>query len=225
MATQLLPSSSLVRAATGENQRIERALASLRAREHDLGRQLDDLREEIRGLLDRQQLLARLTERDQGAAAAAEAGPGRLVKGRELRREAGRLLWTTVGDGQIHYREWYERMLVAGVVVGGKDPLASFLTNIRDSPAVARGSRPGYYRLDRAGENIVRQALDEALAELSDVTARLDEVRRSRASATGADKLRNHRDRMSHRVRALEADLAELDAIFASGDSQDRAAA
>jgi hypothetical protein len=225
MATQLLPSSSLIRAATGENQRIERALASLRAREHDLGRQLDELREAIRSLLDRQELLAQLTHGNQGVVEAAAARPGRLVKGRELRREAGRLLWTTVGDGQIHYREWYERMLVAGVVVGGKDPLASFLTNVRDSPAVARGSRPGYYRLDRATEDAGHRALGEAVAELRDVSARLEAVRQSGASAAEADRLRNHRDRMTRRVRALEADLAELHAIFASGDSRYRAAA
>jgi hypothetical protein len=221
MATRLLPSSSLIRAAEGESHRIERALGGLRARKRELESRLEELSLEIASLLDRQRLLAQLTQGEE-AVGASEVPPGRLVKGRQLRREAGHLLWTTLGDGQIHYREWYERMLATGVAVGGKDPLASFLTNVRDSPAVAKGSRPGYYRLDRNSVAIVRQTRSEALAELADVTARLEQARRPGGS-TSADELRSHRDRMVHRIRVLEADLAEVEAIFSAASNREAA--
>ena len=74
--------------------------------------------------------------------------PRRAIKGAELRRVAGQLLWTAQRERGIHYREWFERVIAEGYAIGGKDPVASFLTNIRDSPAVIRGSTQGHYMLD-----------------------------------------------------------------------------
>jgi hypothetical protein len=48
----------------------------------------------------------------------------------------------------IHYREWFGLVRRAGYEVIGKDPLATFLTQLRRSQNVeAVGSRSGLYRL------------------------------------------------------------------------------
>jgi hypothetical protein len=51
----------------------------------------------------------------------------------------------------IHYREWFGLVRRAGYEVTGKDPLATFLTQLRRSGAVeAVGRRSGLYRLRAA---------------------------------------------------------------------------
>jgi hypothetical protein len=48
----------------------------------------------------------------------------------------------------IHYREWFGLLRRAGYEVVGKDPLATFLTQVRRSESVeAVGGRSGLYRL------------------------------------------------------------------------------
>jgi hypothetical protein len=113
--------------------------------------------------------------------------------------------------------------MAAGYAVGGKEPAATFLTNVRDSPAVARGSRAGYYRLDPASGERVVQLLGEAHAELADVNGLLDTARHAGAPVEAADRLRAHRDALAQRIRRLELDARELDAIFARESDSERA--
>lgn len=48
----------------------------------------------------------------------------------------------------IHYREWFALIVRAGYEVAGRDPLATFLAQLRRSEAVeAVGRRSGLYRL------------------------------------------------------------------------------
>jgi len=215
----IAPSSSLARAAASEFDRIERLLTALGRRRAALEAQLADLDAEASALRERQQLLRLLvpeTGNASGSPDAPQITAAKVVKGRALRRVAGRLLWQLQGDGEMHYREWFERVMAAGYVVRGKDPAAAFLTNVRDSPAVARGSRPGYYRLDPSSRERVTQALAELHAELADVTELLDRTRHARAPLDDADRLRGHRDALTQRIRRTELDVRELDAIFAS---------
>jgi hypothetical protein len=71
------------------------------------------------------------------------------LRGQHLEEIAVRLLRRSrEGDEPIHYREWFALLRRAGHHVGGKDPLATFLTQINRSPAVERvGQRSGLYRL------------------------------------------------------------------------------
>jgi DNA-binding transcriptional MerR regulator len=213
------PSSSLARAAGSEFERIERLLTGLSQRRAVIEAQLAELDAEMSALRERQQLLQLLVPGAGGAGGPLDAPPitaGKVLKGRALRRVAGRLLWQLQGEGEIHYREWFERVMAAGYVVRGKEPAAAFLTNVRDSPAVTRGSRPGYYRLDPARRERLAQRLGEAHAELADVTELLDRTRHAETSLDAADRLRTHRDALTQRIRRLELDARELDAIFAS---------
>jgi hypothetical protein len=214
-----VPSSSLVRAAAAESERIERTLSVLAQRRAALMVQMAEVDAQASELHERQRLLGLLVSKDETPESGKrESRPtttsSRTLKGRALRQVAGHLLWGTQSRDEIHYREWFERVLAAGYAVGGKDPAASFLTNMRDSPAVVRGSRAGYYRLDPSSRERLAQTLSETQAELADVIRLLDRARHGRESNDRADHLREHRDTLTQRLRRLEADIRELDAIF-----------
>lgn len=210
------PSPALVRAAGQEAQRLQRAIASVERQRTDLQAQLAALDEQLRQLRERERLLQLLVGDAATNAPTARAAiyAGKLLKGRALRRVAGRLLWQQLGDHEVHYREWLERVLAAGYAVGGQDPAATFLTNMRDSPAVVRGERSGFYRLAPHRREEIMQQVAEAQAELADVTRQLDRCRADRALGADVDALRKHRDDLTARLRRLEADHEELAAIF-----------
>jgi hypothetical protein len=75
------------------------------------------------------------------------------LRGQRLREIAVELLRQKKGAGVItvHYREWYELVLESGLRVAGRDPIATFLTQISRAPGV-KSVRPrsGLYRLSAA---------------------------------------------------------------------------
>jgi hypothetical protein len=73
----------------------------------------------------------------------------RELRGQRLQDIAVEVLRAKRGDGSVvHYREWYGLVTDAGVRVAGKDPLATFLTQISRSPSVESvRPRSGLYRL------------------------------------------------------------------------------
>jgi hypothetical protein len=74
------------------------------------------------------------------------------LRGQRLQEIAVDLLRQTKGAGvAVHYRDWFELLAEAGLHVAGKDPLATFLTQIARSPAVESvRPRSGLYRLRSA---------------------------------------------------------------------------
>lgn len=74
------------------------------------------------------------------------------LRGRRLREVAVQILRQRRAPGEVvHYREWYALLTDAGVRVAGKDPLATFLTQVSQAPEV-KSVRPrsGLYRLAAA---------------------------------------------------------------------------
>jgi hypothetical protein len=71
------------------------------------------------------------------------------LRGERLRDVALTVLREKAGDGTpIHYREWFAALSEAGFRVVGKDPLASFLTQVSRIDRVEKvGRRSGLYRL------------------------------------------------------------------------------
>jgi hypothetical protein len=71
------------------------------------------------------------------------------LRGERLREVALDVLRAKVGGGEpIHYRKWFDALVDAGYRVSGKDPLASFLTQVsRIDPVEKVGRRSGLYRL------------------------------------------------------------------------------
>jgi len=71
------------------------------------------------------------------------------LRGQHLQEAAVALLRQKKAVGEpVHYKEWYGMLLEAGARVAGKDPLASFLTQIARAPEVESvRPRSGLYRL------------------------------------------------------------------------------
>jgi len=181
--------------------------------------QLAELDAEAQGYARRRSLLEELVYVEEAlptppATAPEVRTPMRVIKGAELRRVAGRLLWTSQREDEIHYREWFERVLAEGYAIGGKDPVASFLTNIRDSPAVVRGSTQGYYRLDRSGLAKTSQQLGETQAELVDVERSIKRAYAGGDNQSSIRGLREHRDNLKQAMKRLEGKMHELHYIF-----------
>lgn len=215
------PSAPLIRAAQKELDRLARAASELRGRRQALQAQLDELTGELRALEGRRDLLLEVTGQPAVPAedAAEDDAPKRVLRGRELRRLAARTLHEWAGEEPVHYRELYERVLAGGNVLTGKDPAATFLTNLRESPAIVRGAKMGHYRLDRAAEARLAQELAETDAELDDVRRMLERVR-EHGSPAEAERLRTHHDRLKSRRRRVQADLDEVRFVFAAPDEK-----
>ena len=74
------------------------------------------------------------------------------VRGQKLRELAVELLRQKKGGrAVIHYRDWYALVVESGVRVGGKDPIAAFLTQVSRADGVESvRPRSGLYRLRAA---------------------------------------------------------------------------
>jgi hypothetical protein len=74
------------------------------------------------------------------------------VRGQKLRELAVEMLRQKKGLGvTIHYRDWYALVVESGVRVGGKDPIAAFLTQVSRAEGVESvRPRSGLYRLKAA---------------------------------------------------------------------------
>jgi hypothetical protein len=71
------------------------------------------------------------------------------LRGQRLRQVAVQVLKRHRGKAAtVHYREWYELLVADGHRVAGKDPIATFLTQLSRAPEVESvGRRTGMYRL------------------------------------------------------------------------------
>jgi hypothetical protein len=71
------------------------------------------------------------------------------LRGQRLRDIAAEVIWRhhLAGD-VVHYKEWFELVVADGYRIGGKDPAATFLTQVAHVASVERiGRRSGLYRL------------------------------------------------------------------------------
>lgn len=71
------------------------------------------------------------------------------IRGERLREVATEVLWRHHRVGEVvHYKEWLELVVREGHRVGGKNPTATFLTQVARVDTVERvGKRSGLYRL------------------------------------------------------------------------------
>lgn len=74
------------------------------------------------------------------------------LRGRKLQEVAVRLLRERgQPEATVHYRDWYALLVDAGVRIAGKDPLATFLTQVARADEVESvRPRSGLYRLRAA---------------------------------------------------------------------------
>jgi len=213
-------------AAAAERSRVERELARLTAREQGLA---DDLararsvREELEGEL---LVLHRFAEdpepQDLGATPAEPhlhvVAPGAApdsesaavtLKGARIRETAVRVLAQTPhADQAVHYRAWFELLRQQGFMPAGKDPLASFLTQIGRSPLVQRTTSAGKYTLDLEFPGRARARLAQLRDEL--------QVAQDLPPDAGVDSITEARERRSALTSELEATERTLEEALRS---------
>lgn len=222
------PSRRMQAAAAAERARIERELARLDARRATLARDLaavDQSREELQ---DQLRVLNRFAHAFGGDASpppprlsvvstpenGSNTAEGTVLRGARIRETAVRILaGTPEAQGPVHYRTWFELFVRQGFMTAGKDPLATFLTQIGRSPVVERTSGGGMYQLDFAFPGRARERLAELRAELQDAQAL--------AGDAGVEDIAAARERRAELTAELAATERALEESLRSlGDSE-----
>jgi hypothetical protein len=208
-------------AAAAERERVERELLRLSKREDRLAHELDAIREAQSALQGELVVLQRLARdlpaseipaadderrrlRVVPAASGAEGARDVLLRGAQIRETAVRVLASSETSRAVHYRTWFELLRHKGFVPAGKDPLATFLTQIGRSPVVQRSTAPGMYSLDYSAPARERARLAQLRAELGAIGetplgATVDEIGR----------IRGTRSRLNSEIASVERTLAE----------------
>jgi hypothetical protein len=106
--------------------------------------------------------------------------PHGYLRGGDIRLAAVRILASTENPTKpVHYAEWYDLLTHAGYGVAGRDPQATFLTQIGRSPVVNHTGERGFYALDldaprRLGAQL--QALHSELVGLHQGQQTIEEI-------------------------------------------------
>jgi|GEM_PF-1990967 len=214
MTPELSPSKALRRAAAAEIDRLTRAQQRVQHRLKELRTRAGALEDELRSLEARQSeievLLGEPTVPSAEAAASAPRDDGRrTLRGAALRSFAVAQLLAEVGPREaMHYKDWFALVLKADVDVGGKDPLATFLTTATRSPLIERGPEPGTYFVEPDVISGLRDELSERHAELRDLTEVL-----ARGSAPD-ERLQEHRKSLLSAIQKLERSLREAEEVL-----------
>lgn len=180
-------SRRLVSAARAERTRLIRDLDRLEREISQLRHALTEREHSAIAIRERLALLAPLAHDEDDSPFArrdfAEADAGRVetratqagneLRGVAIRIAAVRVLATAEDPSKpVHYRDWYRRVTAAGYVVAGRDPLASFLTQINRSPVVERAGGKGVYALNFEAVRLLRDQLRRLHHELITLSER-----------------------------------------------------
>lgn len=141
-------SEHVQQAVEGERQVVAGRLETLRAQAARLHELVDKVDAEVE---ETARLLRRMDEMLGIAPQLSLEAHGEL-RGQKLQEIAVELLRQKKGAGvAVHYRDWFELLLEAGLHVAGKDPLGTFLTQVARAPSVESVKpRSGLYRLRSA---------------------------------------------------------------------------
>lgn len=217
-------------AAFAERERVEREAARLQARRDELGRELAAVEAAREELANHLRMLNRFVHDDitpatRNGGSRLRAVPNRsadpvptgnlVLKGARIREAAVRVLaGSTQARSPVHYRTWFELFTREGFLPAGKDPVATFLTQVGRSPVVQRTSAAGTYQLDFLFPERARRRLTElgaALAAAQDlpVDAGVDDIAAARVRRT----------ELTSEIQATERALEE--ALRSLGDKPD----
>jgi hypothetical protein len=201
-------SAQFQRAIAGEIEKLKEAGSNLRqqAEEAEL------LAQQLRGDADSTERRATELEELLGTAPQLSLIQKNGLGGADLRQLAIEILARRRGPDQpVHYREWFELVASEGHEVGGKDPLASFLTQISRSPLVVKdNSQSGVYRLrghDALAE--LQAELQAARQKLAGAVERIDMAADGHLSTNELDKELARKKTVETDVGRLERQIAE----------------
>jgi len=160
---------------------------------------------------------SRLREQNLGSRQGEFAAPLGYLRGADIRVVAVRLLAATPSaTGPIHYGRWYELLREAGYGVAGRDPLASFLTQVGRSPVVERAGEPGMYVLDIDVPGRLRERLGllgEELVQLHEGQQTFEEI------ASARERRAELTSEYARLERALEEAIDALGLIGTGGEA------
>jgi chromosome segregation ATPase len=212
---ELQTSRALRRAAAQELERLSRTEQQVTARRETLREELEGVERELQALRERTELLEGLAQaRDTAGEADSQSedlgdDAGRVLRGAAIRRTAIQLLLERHGAGHpIHYRDWLSLLITSGYAVTGKDPHATFLSNITRSPVVVRAAEPGTYVVEPNAVGRLRAELAEVQAELRDLSATIAR------GGVPSERLRQHRADLTAASRRLEMQVAEAEGVL-----------
>lgn len=137
----------------------------------------------------------------------ADAVPSALplgeLAGADVRRVAVRLLLSSdTVLRPIHYRRWYEYLRDSGYGVRGRDPLATFLTQLNRSPVVRRAEQPGFYLVDLDAPARLHKRMGELHDELLALHA-------GQQTIEEIGSVRERRTELTRELAGVERDLEE----------------
>jgi hypothetical protein len=142
-------SSDFLKAAQAERDLLGARLAEAQERVEHFETRAAEAREEAKSLADS----IRAIEEVAGLAPQlAMCELSEELRGERLREVALEVLQRLSASGDpVHYRIWFEALVQSGFRVSGRDPLATFLTQItRIDKVESVGRRSGLYRLTAA---------------------------------------------------------------------------
>lgn len=243
-ADAYMPSSRMRGAALAERARIERELGRLQSRHDHLLAELAAVDAAQRDLADQVRALNRLVHDVEDAEPTNNRGPrspglanghtirqrhavnghepenGRaLLRGSQIREMAVRVLASSREASQpLHYRDLYALLFARGFSISGKDPFATFLTQLTRSPALRRGPEPGTYVLDYHASRRIQQELGRLVSEL-------DQMHREGTPAN-VELLESVRLRRRDIAAAIKQKQRELEEVLRSlGDEPEQVSA
>jgi hypothetical protein len=174
MSKPIQRSRRFTKAARAERDRLARRRSRLFKQREELQARIDKLDEDLEAV-DREILLIEdiamaPEESDEVAIKRSEGEQDpNLLKGFEIRATAIPLLLREQGTAPIHYRGWLELLTCHGYVVAGKRPDAVFLNQVTRSPLVRATTKSGYYAIDLAVVDQLREKLRRQQTELADL--------------------------------------------------------
>jgi hypothetical protein len=216
------PSRRLAQAAAAERARLESELAIAEQEVTGLRKRIENVEKQASTIRQRLQLLDQLGATD--AKAPSRTARPRLVpperepangwlRGAAIRQAAVRILAASANPHrEIHYMNWLELLYEAGYAIPGRDPAATFLTQLGRSPVVVRADQPGTYVLDLKSPMRLREslmALNEELLALHHGQQTIEQI----ASA------RDRRTELISEIARVERNLEEALAAIGFDDS------
>jgi len=215
-------SQRLRRAAAAEHLRLSRERERLERRINALEEELASHTHAANEIRERLTVLAQVSDQpnlDEALAASDAAkdatnrnGNLRLVdrnrylRGADIRIHAVRVLAArTNPSAPIHYTDWYELLQHQGYEIAGRDPLASFLTQIGRSPLVVRTSERGLYAIDTDVPTHLRERLRDLHQELA-------AIHDGQQTIDALETLADRRAKLTNEVLNTERALNEVNA-------------
>lgn len=202
MPERAAPSKGLTDAAVRERSRLSRELAKLDLR-------LATLRVELsRAEAERIEVAAQISRIDdligapQPTPEALEPRAGYL-RGAEIRHAAIRVAANRArATTPLHYSDWYAHLREAGYAIDGRDPLATFLTQLNRSPLIVKAAQPGYYALDL-------NAIDRLQARLTELHTELSGLHAGQQTISEIASVRDRRNELLAEISRTERALDE----------------